>query len=244
MPRFTVFDTNDVHVWLVDPAELDDADLLREYHALMDAADRRKHDRYRFQQHRHACLLSRALVRTTLSRYCPDIHPREWKFVETANGRPEIAAGQASLPLRFNLSRTDGLIACAVALQRDVGVDIECIDLRRSTAAIAERYFAPAELRHLRAERAERFFDYWTLKEAYVKARGIGLSIPLEQMAFEIGGDASIRAWFDPRLQDEPARWHFVLEYPTPRHVLALALERRDAGQPRIQVRTIVPLRS
>jgi 4'-phosphopantetheinyl transferase len=241
MPRFTVLGTNDVHVWLVDPTALDDADLLREYHALMNAADRRKHDRYRFAKRRHACLLSRALVRTTLSRYCPEVHPREWEFVETANGRPEIADGQASLPLRFNLSRTDGLIACAVALTRDVGVDIECIDLRRSTAAIAERYFAPAEQRQL-AQRAERFFDYWTLKEAYVKARGIGLSVPLAQIVFEIGGEASIRVRFDPRLQDDPARWHFVLEYPTPRHVLALALH--DAQEPRIQLRSIVPLRS
>jgi 4'-phosphopantetheinyl transferase len=239
-----VFDSSEVHVWLVNPGELHDPDLLREYHALMNATERRKHDRYRLEKHRHESLVTRALVRTTLSRYCPEIAPADWEFVEVANGRPEIVDGQASLPLRFNVSRTEGLIACAVALDRAVGVDIECTDLRRSFTAIAERCFAPAEQRHLGAQPAERFYRYWTLKEAYVKARGFGLSVPLNQIAFEHGDDGIISVSFDARLGDDPARWCFRLETPTPRHVLALAVETRPGDDLRVRLHPVVPLRS
>jgi 4'-phosphopantetheinyl transferase len=242
--RITVFDSTEVHVWLVDPTELRDPALLREYDTLMNAAERRKHDRYRFEKQRHESLVTRALVRTTLSRYCPAIAPREWEFVEIANGRPEVAAGQAPLPLRFNLSRTDGLIACAVALDRAIGVDVECINPRRSIAAIAERCFTPAEQRRLRGQPAERFYGYWTLKEAYVKARGFGLSVPLSQIAFERDGDGPISVSFDARLDDDPARWHFRLETPTPRHVLALAVEGGPGVDLRVRLESVVPLRS
>ncbi len=235
--------TNEVHVWLTNPADVRDPGLLCAYHALMNAAERRKHDRYRLPKNRHACLLTRALVRTTLSRYAPDVDPAAWEFVEVANGRPELAAGQSSLPLRFNVSRTDGLIACAVTLGHAVGVDVESTDVRRGTSAIAARCFAPTELRDLQAHPAERFYTYWTLKEAYVKARGVGLSVPLNQFAFHMDSSGPIRITFDSRVPDDPARWQFAVERPTERHVLALAIERCAASDLWVRIRSVVPLR-
>jgi 4'-phosphopantetheinyl transferase len=235
----------EVHVWMTDPGEVREAELLGRYHALMNADERRKHDRYRTGAHRHACLVTRALVRTTLSRYCLEIDPAAWQFVEVANGRPEIARGQGSLPLRFNLSRTAGLIACAVTLERAVGVDVEWLDPHRSTDAIAGRFFAPPEVRDLRAHpperHLERFYSYWTLKEAYIKARGLGLAIPLDRFAFGLPAGESISISFDARLDDDPAAWQFALDRPTPQHVLATAIERRGGPDLAVRIRTVMP---
>jgi 4'-phosphopantetheinyl transferase len=239
---------DEVHVYLLEPAEISDPTLLSEYYALMNDAERRKHDRYRFERNRRGCLLTRALVRTTLSRYCPEIEPAAWTFEEAGNGRPELAVGQTPLPLRFNVSRTEGLIACAVTVQRAIGVDVEFIDQRRDTGGIAERCFAEPELRALEAQHADRqcarFYSYWTLKEAYIKARGLGLAIPLRQFAFHLDESGPIRISFDSRLADDPTNWQFALEQPTPRHLLALALERRDRSNAGVRISAVVPLRS
>jgi len=239
---------DEVHIYLVEPAEVRDPSLLSEYHALMNDAERRKHDRYRFERNRRGCLLTRALVRTTLSRYCPEIEPAAWQFEEVGNGRPELAPGQTPLPLRFNVSRTEGLIACAVTMQRAIGVDVEFIDQRRETSGIAERCFAELELRALDAQSADRqcarFYSYWTLKESYIKARGFGLTIPLQQFAFHLDESGPIRISFDSRLADDPTNWQFTLEQPTPRHMLALALARHNRSDASVRISTVVPLRS
>ena len=238
--------TDEVHVWLAEPDAIRTPHLLREYQVLMNDAERRKRGRYRFEKHRHECLVTRALVRTTLSRYCPEVVPAAWQFVEVGNGRPEPAPWSTQLPLRFNLSHTDGLIACAVTLNRAIGVDVESLERRGETVAIAERYFAPSEVRALHAQpterQRERFFGYWTLKESYIKARGLGLAIPLEQFAFGLDGPGPIRISFDPRLADDPDVWQFALERPTPRHMLALGVERGKGPDLEVRIRSVVPL--
>ena len=245
-PPPTRLGTDDVHVWTAAPDEIRTPHLLREYHALMDESERRKHDRYRFETHRHACLVTRALVRTTLSRYCPEVEPAAWRFVEVGNGRPEPAPGLTLCPVRFNLSHTDGLIACAVTLTRAIGVDVESLERQGETVAIADRYFAPAEIRALHAQpterQRERFFSYWTLKESYIKARGLGLAIPLAQFAFDLDGPGPIRISFDRRLADNPNVWQFALERPTPRHILAVGVERGEGPDLDIRIRSVVPL--
>ena len=132
------------------------------------------------------------------------------------------------MPLEFNLAHTRGLVACAVALGRDVGVDVEWLGRRGRTLEIAERYFSPSEVRDLRAtpgpDRKERFFRYWTLKEAYVKARGEGLRLPLRRFSFHLDGPA-VRVSFESD-SDDPRAWQFLIECPTPSHLLAVAVRR------------------
>ena len=100
-----------------------------------------------FDRDRRAFLMTRALVRTTLSRYAP-VAPADWRFITNAHGRPEILDRPAGVPdLRFNISHTDGLIACAVTIGREVGVDVEHIG-RHLTHDVAGR--------HLRAEGSDR----------------------------------------------------------------------------------------
>jgi 4'-phosphopantetheinyl transferase len=131
--------------------------------------------------------------------------------------------------LRFNLSHTAGLVACAVALDRDVGVDVEHLWPPTFDIGLARHHFAPAEVAGLEAlppeARRARFFALWTLKEAYIKARGLGLALPLERFAFDFEGPA-LGVRFDPELGDQPERWHFARLQPTAVHALALAARR------------------
>jgi 4'-phosphopantetheinyl transferase len=196
-----------------------------------------------FEKDRRAFLLTRALVRTMLSRYAP-LSPSEWRFITNVHGRPEILDRPDAVPdLRFNISHTNGLIACAVTIGREVGVDVEHIG-RHLTHDIAGRHFAPAEVADLRRlsdeEQRTVFYDYWTLKESYIKARGFGLALPLGDFAFKLNPPAPPTISFEPALKDDPGTWQFLQEWPTPTHRLALAV-RRDGDDLPVRIREVIP---
>ena len=221
-----------------------DGATLAAYDRLLTPDERAKTRRFHFARDRHDCLITRALVRTTLSRYA-EVDPAAWRFELNRYGRPHLAAGQCDPDLRFNLSHTRGLIACAVTIGLEVGVDVETMYRTGETVAIADRYFSAAEVNALRAlpesRQRERFFEYWTLKESYIKARGMGLALPLDQFSFLLDGGPPIGIAFDPRLEDHPGDWQFDLRRPTPDHVLAVGVRRGPGPDLAIRVERIVP---
>ena len=192
--------------------------------------------RFAFEHDRHSFLITRALVRTVLSRYAV-VPPEAWTFVPNGYGKPEIAGPDPVPPLRFNVSHTRGLVACVVAWERDVGVDVEHLDRPSLGLGLAERYFAPAEVASLRRVPPEEFprafLDFWTLKEAYIKARGMGLALPLADFAFHLGPGA-IRISFTPRIEDDPNHWQFLRFELKERHKVAVALRRAPAADCRL----------
>lgn len=217
---------------------------LDQYLTLLSPDEHQRMARFVFERDRHRFLLTRALARTMLSRYAAVVPPAAWQFTANIHGRPEILNRPAGVPdLRFNISHTDGLIACAVTIGREVGVDVEHVG-RRLTHDVAARFFAPAEVADLQAlpedEQARLFFDYWTLKEAYIKARGFGLALPLGDFAFHLSPDRAPAITFEPSLQDDPATWQFTQDWPTPRHRLGLAIRRTGADLP-VRIRAVVP---
>lgn len=233
----------EVHVWLTTPEAIADEELLAAYARWMNPEEAGRQARFLFARHRHQFLVARALVRTTLSRYA-DVSPAGWQFVTNAYGRPDVAPEHGLGDLRFNLSHTDGLVAVAVA-RGEVGVDVEDTWRRSHTDQIAEHFFAPREvsgLRRLPQERQHgRFFDLWTLKEAYIKARGMGLAISLHRFAYDLDGGPAITLAIDPEVGDTPQGWQFYLDAPTDRHRLALAV-RFPAGEAlQIAVTHVVP---
>ena len=209
--------------------------------AVLSADERACMQRFHFEHDRHTYLVAHALVRFALSRYA-SCAPAAWTFTTNAHGRPEITPGTCARPLRFNLSHTRGLVAVGIALARDVGVDVEHLHQRLFSIDVAAHYFAPAEVSALTALPADaqrdRFFAYWTLKESYIKARGMGLSLPLDQFSFEFDsgpesgpdrGD-NITLAVDPMQQDDGGAWWFHQRLLTPEHRLAVAL-RREPGE-------------
>jgi 4'-phosphopantetheinyl transferase len=234
---------NAVHIDLVRTADQAVLDKLDSYRPLLSQDEHARMARFVFDRDRRAFLMTRALVRKMLSRYAP-VAPADWRFIANVHGRPEILERPPNAPdLRFNISHTDGLIACAVTIGREVGVDVEHIN-RQLTHDVAGRFFAPNEvtdLRRLPAEDQKRvFFDYWTLKEAYIKARGFGLALPLGDFAFKLDPPHPPAITFEPTLEDDPATWQFMQDWPTPQHRLGVAV-RRDGSDLPIRIRFTTP---
>lgn len=224
---------NEVHVWLAWLDGNDSPGRLRAFEALLSDEERARMGRFAFDRLKREFLVTRALCRTTLSRYAP-VAPQDWAFEQNAYGRPRIAGAGGTLD--FNLSHAGGLVAMAVAdSARQVGIDVECALPERAHLDLARRYFSPAEhaaLEALPAERqVDRFFVLWTLKEAYIKARGMGLSLPLD--AFSVDPEAlDLGVMTTPGALDEPgACWQLQSHRAGPRHWLALCA-RRDAPGP------------
>ena len=217
---------------------------LAEYTTVLTDDERDRTRRFAQDDDRARFVIGRALARTMLSRFAA-VAPREWAIEIDERGRPELGARPPGAPdLRFNLSHTPGLIACAVTIGREIGVDVEFIGRRLLHDTIPERFFSTREVADLRAlpvaEQAAAFFDYWTLKESYIKARGLGLALPLGQFTFHRHSDRGPTIEFAPELHDDPASWQFAQFWPTADHRMAVAVRRVGFDLP-ITVTEVVP---
>jgi 4'-phosphopantetheinyl transferase len=221
------------------------SELTLRYRDILDEKERQQEQRFHFARDRHRYLLTRALVRTVLSRYIP-ISVTDWRFEPSAYGQPTVANDhELARKLSFNISHTEGLIVLAVTCGGAVGVDLECrrrdVDLE-----VADRYFSPMEVRALRSLPLEaqrhRFLDLWTLKESYIKARGMGLSIPLDKFSIDLDGGTNGAIIFDSDFDDSPDRWRFYQFYPSEEHLGALCVQRYAAMPARLVARNVVPL--
>jgi 4'-phosphopantetheinyl transferase len=213
------------HVWYIQPDRVTTPAQLAACRALLSADEAQRQGRFLFAEDRHRYLVSHAMLRETLSRYWP-IAPQRWTFSHGEHGKPEIANAGAP-PIRFNLTHTRGLAACIISLETCCGIDAECLDARHNPLAVARRMFSAEEnarlLQLTGRERLEFFYTCWTLREAYVKARGVGISFPTRRLRFRIAGPEPISVHFDEQLNDTAARWQFQLFRPTRDHVLATA---------------------
>jgi 4'-phosphopantetheinyl transferase len=172
--------------------------------------------------------VGRGLLRIILGHYV-EAPPEGLRFCYNPYGKPALDPTQDRGSLRFNLSHSGGRALYAVARGREVGVDVETIRTEFAGLAIAERFFAPAEVAVLRdlapEHRTRAFFSCWTRKEAFIKARGKGLSIPLDtfEVSLAPGAPAALLATHDDR--DEAARWTLFDLDPGPGFAGALAVE-------------------
>jgi 4'-phosphopantetheinyl transferase len=235
----------EVHLWFADPVQIRDEYLLQAYAALLSQEELARMGRFRLAEHRHLFLVSHVLMRVTLSRYAR-VAPSAWRFTSNAYGRPEIAAMEGVPPLRFNLSHCADCVLFGVTLEADIGVDVESATRGAPDANVARHFLADHEYRDWLAlapgQRQARFFQYWTLKEAYQKARGLGLNLPNTQFAFLLDEDGGIAITFDPSLDDEPSDWSFWQFRPDSGQYAALAVRGRRKLRPRAVCRRGVPL--
>jgi 4'-phosphopantetheinyl transferase len=215
-------------------------DLMSRWTELLDEEERRRAGGFHFDEDRRAFIAARALTRSMLSAATG--WPTDfWRYSIGEFGKPRLAPERDAGGLRFNISHTRRLVVCAIAFE-DVGVDAECLD-RATDLSLANSIFAPEERRFLNSAAPEatrcRFFRIWTLKEAFIKATGEGLSRPLDSFSFAF---EPLRIELQPgrsRLPhaDDPADWQFAEYCPTPRSRLALATRRNVARPARLDVR-------
>jgi len=233
-----------VELWYVKPELLADAESVARCRARLSPEDLARVERSVSGTDRHLRLVAWALVRTVLSRHAP-VAPEAWRFRETEHGRPEIAEPPLATPLRFNLSHTPGLAACVVAETDDVGLDVEDVRRRADIAKLTRRFFAQSEIAAIERvdeeHRTTAFFERWTLKEAYLKARGAGLSLPLTEVAFSVPPDRPPSASFGPAIGDTPAAWQFANLRPAPDYMAAVAIRRPASAPVSIVLRRAIP---
>jgi 4'-phosphopantetheinyl transferase len=230
-----------VDVWLTFLADVGEEHRHVYEHLLSDD----EHARWRRFVCPHAALqflVARALLRSTLEAYSGVPGPA-WRFTTNAYGRPFISEPASYRFLQFNVSHTHGLVACAVAWGCEIGLDVEDSERDIDIAALAPQVFAPTERAFMARREAEErnvFFSYWTLKEAYIKARGMGLSIPLDAFWFDLAGERP-RIHFTPECPDDPGRWGFRQFAPSGRHRLAVAVSPAGSRS-EIRLRRTLPL--
>lgn len=208
-------DSQVVHVHTLRTASVADAAFARA-EALLSTGERARGARFRFaHDHRQHVLLS-ALGRRALAHAVggDDALARSIVFSTGERGRPEVASPAPLTGLRFNLSKTAGLVVCAVTEAADIGVDVENLGRVIDVDEVAPIVLHARERDALSCLdgdlRRISFLKLWTLKEAYAKARGLGLYLPVEHLAFVIDDAQQVVAHFDAAIADDPEAWRFA----------------------------------
>ena len=195
------------------------------------AAELRRVKRYRFERDHQRFIVARGLLRAILSRYV-GIEPGQLRFCYGPQGKPQLVGETGGEALCFNASHSHELVLYAITRGREIGVDLEYMHRDLADVEIAERFFSPREIAALRALPAdvqrEAFFTCWTRKEAYLKARGDGLALRLDQFDVSLApGEPAVLLSTNDDPQ-EASRWSLQELNPGPGYVATLAVEGRD----------------
>jgi 4'-phosphopantetheinyl transferase len=220
---------DDVHVWR---AALDQAPAQIEgFRQALAADETARAVRFHFERDRDHFIAARGVLRSILGCYLNRV-PQCLRFCYGPHGKPALAGEPDADAIRFNVSHSHGLALYAVARGREVGIDVERVRRDLAVAEIAARFFSRREVAMLRNIPAEEqhpaFFRLWTRKEAYVKARGEGLSLLSEEVDVSLAPgepEADASAQHDP---SEISRWSLQDLVPAPGYAAALAVAGRD----------------
>ena len=196
--------------------------------AALGADERLRAERFGSAADRRDYVAAHDLLRRSLSQ-CHPLPPARWLFTRDARGKPHVVTPATALS--FSLSHCAGFVGCAVA-SVDVGFDVERTDRIVDIDRIAERYYAPDEMAQLArcpsTSRAERFVELWTLKEAFVKATGVGITDDWRLLSFDLETPGAIHAWSERPL----GTWLFALFTPVPCVRVAVAARVVPASRP------------
>jgi 4'-phosphopantetheinyl transferase len=198
---------NQVDIWQIPISGQDGVEHCRQ---LLSPDEARRADAFHFEKHRRRFIASHTAMRQILG-LSTEIAAEELAFSYGEKGKPEFAGEQKKSGIKFNLSHSEDIAVLAVTRGLTVGIDIEWINPEFATEEIARRFFAAGEVQHLQSlpatEQSNAFFACWTRKEAYVKALGDGLFVPLDsfEVAFGPGVPAALlQVVVDP---GETGRW-------------------------------------
>ena len=225
--------------------EVEDDKLLADYQRMLPADELDRCGKFRFAIHRKRYLVGRALLRTTLAKFV-DITPDLLTFSREPYGRPFLPQDQQNENLQFSLSYTDGLVAVALILGARVGVDIENTRRQIDCLDIADKYFSEAEYLELKGlstpQRNIRFFEFWTLKEAYMKARGLGLNLALDEVSFAASDNTMEHGDSAFILTRDDHYWRFRLLNPSGMHTAAVCIGAASKSDITIRFKKVIPL--
>jgi 4'-phosphopantetheinyl transferase len=222
---------NEVHIWWVrtDSPEWD----IESMYSALSGDEKKRADRFHFPHHRQRFIVAHSLLRSILGIYLGQT-PASLKFLNDSKGKPYLKPNGADTGLYFNLSHSNDVALLGIVLNRQIGVDIEFIRPLSNMESIAGRYFSESEMNMI-LNRPEKecnqiFFNYWTIKEAYLKATGEGIS-GLAQM--NILSCVQDNEFHHTKITDASNKpWSIRLIHPTPGYAAALAVEGNEAFSP------------
>jgi 4'-phosphopantetheinyl transferase len=224
-PLDLTLDLDEIHVWRVSLAQTESC--LQSLQQTLSTDERTKADRFRFPKDRSQFIVSRGALRAILSRYL-NISSHILRFDYNPYGKPSLTVAQGGNTLRFNLSHSRGMALIAITKNRDIGVDIEGINPNFSCLEIAEKFFSPLENSVLRSLpehlHPTAFFTCWTRKEAYIKAVGKGLSIPLNQFDVSLAPGEPAALLNVEGNPEEASKWSLIELFPSSDMVAAVAV--------------------
>jgi 4'-phosphopantetheinyl transferase len=213
--------SNAVYIWCQE-TESANALAVSEAEASLSVEERATGDSFRLPHDRRDYVIAHDLLRRSLST-CYGVSPAGWHFGRSAHGQPIVRAPRCDVS--FSIAHTRGLVACAIAPKATVGVDAERVDPAFAVDEVAERHFTSREIAALRRRsgtaRAMLFFELWTLKESFVKAVGVGLTLGLETPSFEVEDSGAIQ--FVPPAGIDARAWHFGVFAPSDATRVAVA---------------------
>ncbi len=197
----------------------------------LTADERARAERFHFQKDRDHFIVARGFLRAILGRYL-DVDPSRLRFSYSPYGKPSLAHESSGGDFCFNLSHAGEIALYAITSGRDIGIDVERIRTDFANERIAERFFSPREAAALRAlsgnMQTKAFFNCWTRKEAYIKARGEGLSLPLDQFVMSLVSGETAALLCTSGDPQEVFRWSLRAVTPAAGYVAALAVEGDD----------------
>jgi 4'-phosphopantetheinyl transferase len=206
---------------------------------MLDPQERARARRFISAQDRREFVVCHALLRLMLSQIA-DRPPEGWRFSLGTHGKPSLVAEHGLPDLQFNVTHTRGAVAVGVAWRNPVGVDVQIFGSCSDQLDLATRFFADTEAELVRraseSDRPRVFAQIWTLKEAYIKATGVGLSAPLDSFAFNLD---PLRVEFRRGSSQIPAAWQFASSMITEHHVLSVALHAPDQQPHPVMVREV-----
>lgn len=219
----------DVHVWRI--ALMQPEITSQRCRRLLSHEEVGRADKFHFAHDRGRFLIAHAALRQILALYL-HARPELIQFAQQKHGKPELAPHSNPIGLTFNLSHSGGLGLLAVALHTQLGIDVECVRSDFGGQEIAEQFFSESEVDKLRllpaGQRNQAFFQCWTRKEAYIKARGEGLSIPLASFEVAFGPGEPPRLLTLRENPTEASRWSFYDLRPGDGYVAALVIEGKN----------------
>ncbi len=223
-PQRLILAPRELHLWR---ARCDEGlEALQHYQELLSTDERQRAGRFAIERARRDFIVSRGMLRELLATYL-NVRPADIVLRNGIHGKPHIAMDDAESTVRFNVSHSKGFAVYAFSLRAEVGVDVEQIRAEFPGREIAERFFSEQEVAALGKLPPERssgaFFTCWTRKEAYVKARGGGLQIPLRSFSVGLEGNE------EQQLVDEQGKeWSIYPFEPGTGFAAAAAVEGRE----------------
>jgi 4'-phosphopantetheinyl transferase len=222
LQRMITLEQNEIRLWMVLTEANSDSLMRDRCLAVLSGSEAETLRRMARESAADQYLVAHGLLRSLLSSCC-DLPPCDWQFFRSAQGKPFVVEGQP--PLRFSLTHTEGLVACAVSACLDVGVDAEKLSSSRRVEKVLSR-LADSE-RNLVArvaadQRESALVELWTLKESYLKALGTGLALSLDSFAIGWHSPDEPRVFFPQGPGQDPREWRFFQLSPSLQHRLAL----------------------